>query len=614
MTADFLNPNSAAATEPAGIHILPDHVINQIAAGEVVARPASVLKELIENAIDAGAARIDVEVIDGGRTLVSVADDGLGMSKDNALLALERHATSKIKEADDIEAIQTLGFRGEALAAIAAVAKFKLRTRLQSALTGTEIIMAAGKVQSVKESGCAPGTMIEVRNLFYNVPARRKFLRSIATESDHMRQTFMTAALARADIGFTLTANQRRLYSLPAKSDLKERLQELNPGLRQADLRPIKYSLPQLALSGYAGLPSLSRRDRYEQYIYVNGRPASAPLLGAAIRSAYQGVLSSDRHPILYLFIEIDPGLVDVNVHPAKKEVRFRDPGLVRHAVIAALADALTLKTGPGMVSDAKSCAPAPTDDMPEKTDMPAMRQFLQAMQSRPSFYASPRSIRTSLSQIAAYVSPAGNSPELTPLKETSEAKEPWAWYRLLGFVGNRYAVLETDGGLTLLDPHAAHERVLYERFRKEYQTQAVAGQALLEAVTLTLQPADASRVRHSLELLRQMGFGIAEFGGDAFVIDAVPACLPALDPAVLITEIAAYQDNPATGRAPLDEQAMRAACHAAVKASQPLDLPQLEILLEQLIQTNMPYTCPHGRPTLIHLSLQELNRKFGRE
>ncbi len=636
-------------TDAGNIHVLPDHVINQIAAGEVVERPASVLKELLENALDAGATQVDVEVADGGRTLVRVADNGVGMTRDNALLAIERHATSKIQDAADIERIRTMGFRGEALAAIAAVARFRLHTRPADSVAGTEITMAAGKIQDVREAGGAPGTVIEVRNLFFNVPARRKFLRSAPTENDHVRRTFITAALARPETGFTLTADRRRIYTLPAQSELAERLRELFPALPLENLRPVRYRHPGLSIAGYAGLPAAGRGDRGEQYLYVNGRPAGAPVLYAAIRAGYQGVLPPDRHPVLFLFLELEPGMVDVNVHPTKKEVRFRDSAAVRNGIVAALAEALRAETAdlpspPAGAQSAGAPAPALGQDQPG-VDLPAMDRFLRAMQARPWTGAGvggapPRPIALPLTAIGG-VTPCPGKTAVPPANgaqpggeipaaavtvrsstEDAAAGAPWSWYRLLGFVGNRYAVLETADGLALLDPHAAHERVLYERFRREYETQNVAAQPLLSAVTLELPPTDAARVRRCLPLLQRIGFGIAEFGGDAFVVDAVPACLETGAPSEIIAAIAARLDDAGTAagaiadarRATREEQAMRAACHAAVKASQPLDQRQVDALLEQLIRTAMPYTCPHGRPTLIHISLQELNRKFGRE
>ena len=318
-------------TVTGNIHVLPDHVINQIAAGEVVERPASVLKELLENALDAGADQIDVDTADGGRALIRVADNGIGMTRDNALLAIERHATSKIKDAADIESIRTMGFRGEALAAIASVSRFRMQTRPADSVVGTEITMAAGKIQDVREAGVAPGTVIEVRNLFYNVPARRKFLRTASTENDHVRRTFITVALARPETGFSLTSDRRRIYTLPAQSELTERLRELFPALAMENLRQVNYHRPGLSIRGYAGLPAIGRSDRGEQYLYVNGRPAGAPILYAAILAAYRGVLPPERRPVLFLFLEVEPKMVDVNVHPTKKEVRFRDAAAVRN-------------------------------------------------------------------------------------------------------------------------------------------------------------------------------------------------------------------------------------------------------------------------------------------
>ncbi|MFN2350978.1 MAG: DNA mismatch repair endonuclease MutL [Kiritimatiellia bacterium] len=592
--------------KPRQIRVLPDHVINKIAAGEVVERPAAVLKELLENALDAGGRRIDVIINGGGRDLVSVSDDGCGLGRDEVLLAVERHATSKITDLDDIEKINTLGFRGEALAAIAAVSRFRLYSRPAAEQAGTEMTISAGKIQDLRDLGCPPGTTVEVRNLFFNVPARRKFLRTPATESGHIRHTFLTTALARPETGFNLTMDRRRIYSLPAGDTLEQRLRSLFPGLDYTNLRPLDLERQGVSVSGYASLPALNRADRSEQYFFINGRPAAAPTLWACVQAAYRGSLPAGRHPYLFLFIVLNPGAVDVNVHPTKREVRFHDPRLLRDVCTEALGRALA-QPGPARAADPTPSTPATTHP-PAAASLPALDHFLRAM-STPPPVRSARPLSTPLSAIGGAHPCPGRPPE-----PSGAAGTPWNWYQILGTIGGRFVVLETDEGLALLDPHAAHERVLYESLLRQYRERTTAAQPLLSPITVELTPTDAGRLRRGLEALRQMGFGLDEFGEDAFIIDALPVGLEDSNPGTLVREIAALLDEPGAARATLEEGVVRAACHAAVKATHSLPTQQIDALLKQLLAAEMPYTCPHGRPTLINITLQELNRKFGRD
>jgi DNA mismatch repair protein MutL len=326
------------------IQLLPDQVINKIAAGEVVERPASVMKELFENSLDAGATQVDVEVIRGGRQLIAITDNGCGMRRDQALLSIERHATSKIRSEADIENIHTLGFRGEALAAISSVSRFTLISRTEDALAGTEIQIAGGKMLNCEDIGCPVGTRIEIRNLFFNVPARRKFLRAEQTELVHIRQLFLVHALAHPDIGMSLKVDERIVYNLPMAGKMEDRITELYSTGFFEQLLPVDYSDGDYTISGYAGLPQTGRKDRQDQYLFVNGRPATAPVVYHALNEAYHSLIARGRYPAVFLFIEMEPTLVDVNVHPTKKEVRFRRPNQLRDAVVAALNKALTIR------------------------------------------------------------------------------------------------------------------------------------------------------------------------------------------------------------------------------------------------------------------------------
>lgn len=596
------------------IRILPDHVANKIAAGEVVDRPASVAKELIENAIDAGAGSVTLEVVAGGRKAILVSDDGCGMNREDALLSIERHATSKIRDADDIERVATLGFRGEAMAAISSVAQFRLVTRRAQDDAGTEIVMSGGKMQDVKEIGCPPGTTVEVRHLFFNIPARRKFLRSEPTELSHVRQMFLIYALSHPEVALRLIVDGREVYRLAGKASLEDRLRELFGADAIKHLRAVQYERMGLRLSGYAGLPQASRADRAEQYVFINRRPASAPLISHALAEAYHTLLPRGRYPVVYLFLEMDPELVDVNVHPAKKEVRFRRPGDVRDVVIDGLRGALAQVGGelPGVGSGVTPPGGVPSgaaSPMLAIEDLPPARTF-----SYPRLPMVPGQQGDAPVPGAAAVAPAeaGKAGEAP----AAAAKAPWSWCRVLGQVGGLYVVLETEDGLVLMDPHAAHERVLYERYMREVLKDRVTSQGLLAPETVELGPEDALRVRENVERLRHMGFGISEFGGDAFIVDALPVCMGNSSAAALLTSVAQTLEQGGTRGGTerwAEETIAQAACKAAVKARDHLRLDEIEGLVVELAQTEMPYTCPHGRPTIIFMSFNELHRKFGR-
>ena len=610
------------------IQVLSDEVINQIAAGEVVDRPASVVKELIENALDAGATQIDVEVTDGGRQVIAVADNGCGMGPDDALLSIERHATSKILDVADIERIQTLGFRGEALAAIAAVSHFTLTTRPAAALAGTEIILAGGKLVEVKETGCPAGTRIQARRLFFNVPARRKFLRSDQTELAHIRQVLVVYALAHPGVGLRLVVDGREVYRLAAGATLPERLREVLGAELARMLRPVNFQAEEVTVTGGAGLPAVARPDRSGQYLFINGRPAGAPVLSHALGEAYRTLLPPGRYPPVFLFLTMDPALVDVNVHPTKKEVRFRHPGQVRDALIAALR--ATLQPADGRGGD-EAARPIPGTVIPPAAetqrllipDLPDRRAF-----SYPRLPMIPSLGGTEGAELAGSGSKAPEAgvpkspdvqgsepPEGRPSAGTAAAA-PWSWCRVLGQVGGLYVVLETEDGLVLMDPHAAHERVLYEQFMRQVLAHQVRSQGLLAPESVELMPREVEVINAHREVLRQLGFGLAEFGGAAFIVDALPACLGNASARSVLAAVAeTLQRGGARGGAErwAEEAVAQAACKAAVKARDTLRLDEIEKLVVTLAGTEMPYTCPHGRPTIIFMSFDELNRKFGR-
>jgi DNA mismatch repair protein MutL len=609
----------------AHIRVLPIHVANKIAAGEVVERPASVVKELVENAIDSGASQVDIEITAGGSKLIAVRDNGSGMNRDDALLSIERQATSKIRDVEDIEKISTLGFRGEALAAIASVSRFRLQTCLKGEIAGTEIAVTGGKVTDVRDAGCPAGTSVEVRDLFFNVPARRKFLRSHETELSHIRAMFIVQALAHSGIGMSLKVDGRETYRLPPDSKLEERVRDLFGPECMKNLAPVNHANAEVAVSGHVSMPTVSRSDRSEQYIFVNGRPTSAPLLNYAINEGYHTLLPNARHPTVFLFLEMDSELVDVNVHPTKKEVRFRHGNEVRDAVIAAIRAALASDKAvaprqPMMQSaetDRQEARPAAEARL-QIENLPPTRAFKYPRMPGVGTGGDSASIPYGRGADTASTPPAQKKADGSPTPSIERSQtSPWSWCRVMGQIGSLYVLLEIEDGFVLMDPHAAHERVLFERFMKDVLNGKIHAQTMLIPETVELGPKDALCVRKNLEVLKQMGFGIAEFGGDAFVVDALPAYFTDSSAHSMLPEIAHGLEQAgargAKGRW-REESIAQSACKAAVKARDKLSLDEIERLVVDLAGTEMPYTCPHGRPTLIFTSFKELNKKFGRE
>ena len=614
------------------IRLLPIHVANKIAAGEVVERPASVVKELVENAIDAGATRIEVTVTAGGRKLIEIRDNGCGMGRDDALLCLERQATSKIRDVDDIERIDTLGFRGEAVPSIASVARFTLKTRRQTDEAGTELVVVGGSLHDVREAGVPVGTTAEVRDLFFNVPVRRKFLRAYQTEQAHIKSVFTLHALAHPEIGMSLTADGRELVRLPAGATLEERVRDLFGADFCADLRPVNKTVGTVRVFGFAGLPNQTRRDRSEQYVFINRRPATAPVIAYALREAYPP-LEGDRKPIVLLFIEMPPDRVDVNVHPTKREVRFHKPAEVRETIILAIGEAIGYRrAGGARLSDAPSapgCRGLPDASVSLRTLVPeaaaraegAVRTEEVGPSGQPPQSPAPfpypgAAVLCPASSVLGCPAPAAPTGTGLPLFAAPEEGSPWRWCRVLGHVAGRYVLLETDSGYVTVDPCAARERVLYERLMEGRQKGGLLSQKLLLPETVQLAPADAARLRKHLKVIQEMGFGVEDFGGDHFIVEALPDALDSVSCRELLGNIAHDLENAGTRRGSekwREELVAKAACRAAAGTAEALSNENAEKLVNALAATRMPYTCPRGRPTMIFTSYRELERKFGR-
>ena len=610
------------------IRLLPLHVANKIAAGEVVERPASVLKELLENALDAGATRIDITVVAGGRNLVSVRDNGCGMTRDDALLSLERQATSKIRDVDDIEHIDTLGFRGEAIPSIAAVSRFTLVTRRADDESGTRLVVNAGTLAEVADCGAPPGTCVEVRDLFCNVPARRKFLRAFATEEGHIRSVFTVHALAHPDIGFSLTLDGRETYRFAPGATLEERIRDLFGAPFAESLVPVANPPgcqgSSVSIHGYIERPDASALLRHDQFTFVNGRPSTAPVISYAIREACPRARAEAR-PATILFIDLPPEQVDVNVHPAKREVRFRRPADVREALIGAISAALRAegredreleegrdhrdkdnrdnrdREAPGeMNSQAAFVAPFTTPPLPIQQSLPT--QSPQAIPSQQATQAIP-------SPQADSQPLASNPPEGAALQSTPTPL--WRWFTILAETATGYLLLETDRGIVTLNPRAARERIAFERLLAR---RTAISQPLLLPETVHLPPSDSARIRTFLAELEAMGFAIEEFGRDVWKLDAVPDLAAGLAAQDLLATIAADIAEAGAKRGGTrwrDELVARSLARSYAGANVKLTREGASKLVEELAATSQPYICPRGKPIMIFTANSELSRKF---
>jgi DNA mismatch repair protein MutL len=683
------------------IRVLPDHISNLIAAGEVVERPASVAKELVENAIDAGATRIVIDVESGGRRLLKISDDGEGMARDDAILAFERHATSKISKAEDLAAIGTLGFRGEALASIASVARVDLMTCAEDAAAATRVTIEGGRMRDVKDAAHPRGTTISVRDLFFNTPARRKFLRSEATESYHLTNLVTHYALAHPEISFTLTNNGRETLRVAPAKDMRERayqifgaqflegLLEVNNAVSEPT--ETSFSLPQIArVSGFVSAPRERRTSRDAQFLFVNGRFVRDRLIGRALSEGYRSILPHGVYPVALLFIDVPLEEVDVNVHPAKTEVRFRRAAAVADAVreavrtslaSAGFAAATEVRDTASIVEDLdpdEAVAPTHQDDTAPVTNEPSARGFElqpQPQQDRIAFgvataiereafelVSEPGAVATGSSEAPLAVSigsshvtertehqqPAtGQQQSLDPVASTTPRGLPArgprsargsdtfppldsaikfvrevlveslsANIRPLGQLEESFIIATDDEGLLLIDQHVAHERVLFDKYRALEASRKPESQQMLIPETFDLTPAQASAFEVVAEELEAYGFELMRLSGRTVAIKSAPADLPASEARNVLSEVLDTVDAEKRGaaRANLrDEIAASLACHAAIKVNMPLAPEKMRWLIDRLLQTSSPTTCPHGRPVILRLATQDILKGFHR-
>jgi len=610
----------------AKVRILPDRVANQIAAGEVIERPAAVVKELVENALDAGATRIEVEFRHGGRSLMRIEDNGHGMSRDDALLALERHATSKISEAADLDHLASYGFRGEALPSIASVSHFQLQTREQGSDIGTEIVINGGKMVHVRECGRPVGTRIEVSHLFNSVPARRKFLKTDATEAAHIIQCVRLYALACPRTAFTLIEEGRVVFRSPECSTLEERIREIF-GRQTADaLVPIESVESGLRLSGLIGRPGVGRGTRHEMIVFVNARPVDSRTLNYALIESYHESLPKGRYPLAFVFFECDPAAVDVNVHPAKREVRFRSEASVRSFVIRSVLQRLrelgeaSAPIGTPVVPIAAPPTPttepsaaAPSNLTPiSPLNVPSISAALSGVDARASG-VTPAASRAAMSVPVRAQPPAGATPVL-PSHSAVPVRPAMPAWRFVGLAHGSYALFETAAGLVLLDRRAAHERIWFERLQEQFRAGDVPAQRLLLPIPLELDPVASALLLERLPFLNRHGFEVTEFGRNFFRIEGVPGWMEPGDAEAFVRDLLGMFRDGQWPDSSLDvarEMLARVAATKAVRLPEGASEADLRALVSQLFATRSPLTSPAGRPTYIELNHSELARRF---
>lgn len=601
------------------IQLLPEVLINQIAAGEVVERPASVVKELVENALDAGAQRVEIDLEEGGARLIRIRDDGVGMAPSELPMAVSRHATSKIASLDDLEAVATLGFRGEALPSIASVSRFSLASRTATQERGAKLDVEGGRLGEVMPHPHAQGTTVEARDLFFNVPARRKFLKAERTELGHVEDWLRQLALARPTIELKLNHNGRLLrHYRPNGGDAPKRLAEaLGPEFHERALG-LDHAQAGLRLHGWIGLPTASRSSADQQFFYVNGRAVRDRIVAHAVRQAYADVLYHGRHPSFVLFLELDPRRVDVNVHPAKHEVRFRDGRLVHDFIFRTLHEALA----EARPADAVGAPSSPVGPMP--SPVAGLPQWAPADQSRlglsvgdtvaayRTLYAASDASEASPPSAAAFAATPAASPAAAKVGGDDTVAPPLGF--ALAQLHGVYVLAQNAQGLVLVDMHAAHERITYERMKAAFAAQDLRAQPLLVPEALAVSEREADAAEQHAVLLASLGFEVRRTGPQSLSLRSVPALLADLDAKPLLLDaLAELREHGSTRKV---EEAVHGlmggwACRSSVRANRRLTVPEMNALLRDMEATERAAQCNHGRPTYVQLELAELDRLF---
>ncbi|MEN8144911.1 MAG: DNA mismatch repair endonuclease MutL [Gemmatimonadota bacterium] len=602
------------------IQILPDHVANQIAAGEVVERPASVIKELVENALDAGAAHVDISLRNGGKTLIRVSDDGHGLARADALMALDRHATSKIREANDLRSVSSFGFRGEALPSIAAVSRFELETAPASGGEGTRVRVAAGRILGADPIARQPGTTVTVRSLFQNVPARAKFLRSARAETRAASEVIIVLALANLGVGFRFDSNGRELLRLPPADTIQQRVSDIWGDAEAAELLALDLERDGIRIAGLVQRPDAARRSGGRRYLFVSGRPFRDAALLRAVDEAYRTTVAPGLRPSAFLYLAVPAGTVDVNVHPAKSEVRFAEPGAVREVVEAAVRGSLSdVSSAPGFGAAAPDSSFTPLRAAAPRV---AERSPGDEAASQLAFFARRAAAADAAEAAAAGAKVEGDTkaaagPHAGPAPDAGQGAAALSAPPDLWQLHDSYILAATRQGLLIIDQHSAHERVLFEEIMGRFSAGGSESQRLLFPLTLRLSPAECDAVEELGSLLHSTGFEVENFGGGTVIVHAAPNPHPYFDAELcfreMIQELASGSELVNSARNQHERIAKSLACKSAIKAGQPLSQPEMVELFDRLFATELPGHDVHGRPTILRLTLDELGRRFGR-
>lgn len=578
------------------IQLLPDEVVNKIAAGEIIERPVSIVKELAENSLDAAATEIRVEIEGGGKHLIRVTDNGAGIASEDVLIAFERHATSKIRSADDLHQIGTMGFRGEALASIASVCQVNLKTRRAEEEAGLSVFLVNGKCQNKQPVALPPGTVIEARNLFFNVPARKKFLKSDPTEAGAIVHFMNAMAMAHPEISFCLFQNGREVLNCPRTITLKERVFQIFGAELLANLLEINETLYHFKLTGFVSSSDAMKTNRNYQYFFINRRLVKDKVLGNALYVAYRFFAESGQYPVAFLFLDMPHAMVDVNVHPAKYEVRFLQQGLVQKGIIDTIQKVLN------------EARPLPKFQMGSEATLP--RYFGPELMLTGG--STPQPAPMELLANATAPAPPGLQMPSPPQRKLPQEGQ----YKIVGQYDNTYILMSDDSGLIIVDQHVAHERVLYEQLLEKQEKHQMKSQPLLIPLVLELNPAQMMLIEDYLEPFREFGFEMEIFGNNSIVVKEVPDLLAEANYSAAVQRLVddlekLYRGGLLQGFA--DEMRKSIACQASVKINMPLTKEKMEYIISQLLKTGTPQVCPHGRPIILRISHYEIEKNFRR-
>jgi DNA mismatch repair protein MutL len=603
------------------IKILPQELINQIAAGEVIERPASVVKELVENSLDAGATKIIVSCENGGLNEIRVIDNGSGMSREDVLMSIEQHATSKISGADDLFKIQTLGFRGEALASIASVSEFSMASRRADDLVGSRLSVV-GVEKKIEDIGCPVGTTVCCRNLFFNVPARKKYLKNAVTEYNHIADLFLNYALAHPSLDWTLTHNGREVYHFGAAANPLERCEEIFGKEICANLLPVEYETLYIKISGFVGKPQIARQNKKLQYLFVNSRPVNEFVVAKTVKDSFGQLIPRELYPIYLLRLEVDPTKIDVNVHPRKLEVRFSEPHLIYQAFYKAVTELIDQSDLVKKISF--------NDVEPLDIATGALSNTCHSERRTASGWTQSRNLLDPSAMLGLPVGEAGmtsiknfgqrSQPIPVGFIELAEKKAEWP-YQFLGQVANCYLIISDEKGVKIIDQHAASERIQYEKLSAEWRAGKIASQRIMFPQSLELSLAEAGALKQNLSFFVKLGFEIDEFGANTFLVRQVPGLLAKVEISEIVQEILKMISDEASAKSDEDRFIVLSddilkmmSCKSAIKFGDKLAAVEAMALLDELFKLANRYTCVHGRPCIVEFTFSELEKLFKRK